>query len=42
MELAIVWRACVSAEMGVKTAELRFETDLTAPLFKMEDAAHGH
>ncbi|OWQ48361.1 hypothetical protein CDL60_07235 [Roseateles noduli] len=42
MELAIVWRASVSAEMGVKTAELRFETDLTAPLFKMEEAAHGH
>ncbi|WP_416762572.1 DUF2169 family type VI secretion system accessory protein [Roseateles sp. So40a] len=41
MELAIVWRASVSAEMNVKTAELRFETDLAAPLFKMEEAAHG-
>lgn len=41
MEMALVWRASVTAEMGVKTAELRFEADLTAPLFKMEDATHG-
>lgn len=41
MELTLVWRASVSAEMGVKTAELRFESDLAAPLFKIEEATHG-